>query len=49
MLRNAPLASLDIPVASGAAALALRVGVSLLFALGFLFDRTYSQTVISWR
>jgi 2-polyprenyl-3-methyl-5-hydroxy-6-metoxy-1,4-benzoquinol methylase len=49
ILRNAPLASLDIPVSSRAAALMLLGGVSLLFALGSIFGRTYSQTVICRR
>jgi 2-polyprenyl-3-methyl-5-hydroxy-6-metoxy-1,4-benzoquinol methylase len=49
ILGNAPLASLDIPVSSRAAELILRGGVSLLFALGSLFGRTYSQTIICRR
>jgi SAM-dependent methyltransferase len=49
ILRNTPLASLDIPVSSRAADLILRGGVSLLFSLGSLSGRTYSQTVICRR
>jgi 2-polyprenyl-3-methyl-5-hydroxy-6-metoxy-1,4-benzoquinol methylase len=49
ILRNAPLASLDMPVSSRAAALILLGGVSLLFALGSISGRTYSQTVVCRR
>ena len=49
ILRNAPLASLDIPVSSGVAALILLGGVRSLFALGSIFGRTYSQTVVCRR
>lgn len=46
VFHNAPLASVDIPVASPAAALVLRAGVGLLFALGTMSRRTYLQTAI---
>lgn len=49
ILRNAPLASLDIPVSSRVAALILLGGVSSLFALGSISGRTYSQTVVCRR
>jgi hypothetical protein len=49
ILGNAPLASLDIPVSSRAAEVVLRAGVSLLFALGSIFGRTYAQTVVCRR
>jgi hypothetical protein len=49
ILCNAPLASLDIPVSSRAAALILLGGVSSLFALGSISGRTYSQTVVCRR
>ena len=49
ILHNTPLASIDIPVSSPAAALVLRAGVGLLFALGSLSRRTYLQTLICRR
>jgi 2-polyprenyl-3-methyl-5-hydroxy-6-metoxy-1,4-benzoquinol methylase len=46
---NTPLASVDIPVPSDAAALVLRGGVGLLFSFGWLSRRTYLQTVVCRR
>ncbi len=46
MLHNAPLAAIDMPAPSGAAALVMRAGVALLFATGALLGRTYLQTVV---
>lgn len=46
VLHNAPLGSLDIPASSAATALIQRLGVRVLFALGWIFRRTYLQTVI---
>jgi len=45
-LRNAPLASLDMPVFARASTLIVLGGVGLLFALGSIFGRTYAQTVV---
>lgn len=49
ILHNAPLASIDIPASSAAAALVLRGGVGLLFALGSFSRRTYLQTIVCRR
>jgi 2-polyprenyl-3-methyl-5-hydroxy-6-metoxy-1,4-benzoquinol methylase len=46
IFHNTPLASLDIPISPRAAALVLRAGVGLLFALGSLSRRTYLQTAV---
>ena len=46
ILRNAPLASLDMPVSARAATLIVLGGVGLLFALGSISGRAYAQTVV---
>ena len=46
ILRNAPLASLDMPVSARAATLIVLGGVGLPFAFGSISGRTYAQTVV---
>jgi SAM-dependent methyltransferase len=46
IMHNVPIAAINIPVASRAAEVFLRSGVRILFALGTLTGRTYSQTAI---
>jgi 2-polyprenyl-3-methyl-5-hydroxy-6-metoxy-1,4-benzoquinol methylase len=49
ILHNAPLASLDIPLSTPAAALMARAALCILFALGSISGRTYLQTAICRR
>ena len=46
ILHDAPLAAIDIPTASRAGALLMRLGVAVVFALGRLMRQTYLQTAV---
>jgi SAM-dependent methyltransferase len=46
IMHNVPIAAIDIPVSSPAAEKILRMGVQILFGLGALTGKTYSQTAI---
>ena len=46
IMHNVPIAAIDIPVSSPVAETVLRMGVQILFGLGAMTGRTYSQTAI---